>query len=111
MPFNSYVFLFAFLPIVLASIYWLRALQAFGLAQLGIIALSIFFYGWWDWRFVALLTASALFNWIIGGSLSRARNARRASALLAVGISINLAVLAFFKYGLFFLDLIRSRWI
>jgi len=62
------------------------------------------FYGVWDWRFVALLIASAAINWGIAARI-HARLERDASAQpwLAIGVAANLFILGSFKYYGFFL--------
>ncbi len=103
MLFNSASFLL-FLPVVLAG-YWLWP-GNFGRKLLLVIA-SCFFYAAWDWRFLGLLgfvvvttfTASWLILYLKG------RGARAQSlVILWIGIGVQLAVLAFFKYFNFFED-------
>ena len=62
------------------------------------------FYGWWDWRFVALLIFSATFNWAIAELIDRnsSRGVRR--ALVALAVTVDLAILGVFKYYGFFID-------
>jgi D-alanyl-lipoteichoic acid acyltransferase DltB (MBOAT superfamily) len=62
------------------------------------------FYGWWDWRFVGLLIASAILNWLVAELIVRARTRRQSLWLVALGVTINLLILGFFKYFGFFVD-------
>lgn len=105
MLFNSFEFLFGFLPCVLAIVHGLRFIGAFGLAKLSLIGASLIFYAWWDWRFVSLLLASAIFNWLFGFLVVRPKSSRRTQTALAIGVGVDLLVLAFFKYQLFLTDL------
>ena len=105
MLFNSFEFLFGFLPCVLVVTYGLRSFGLFRVAELCLIAASLFFYAWWDWRFLGLLLASAIFNWVFGSVVADAKDRRRARFALAFGVGVDLLVLAFFKYRLFFGDL------
>ncbi|MCP4222914.1 MAG: MBOAT family protein [Actinomycetia bacterium] len=69
------------------------------------IALSLFFYGWWDRRFVGLLVASIVLNYLSAHALIAARRsnqAARISFVLAAGVTANLSILGFFKYYGFF---------
>ncbi len=71
-----------------------------------LLVASWIFYGAWDWRFVALLIASAMLNWGFAEAIVRrggAADARLRKRLLAGGIVANLAILGFFKYFDFFL--------
>jgi hypothetical protein len=59
MLFNSYVFIFAFLPVVMLGFY-LIGRSSHALAALWVAAASMFFYGWWDVRYVGLLLGPLL---------------------------------------------------
>lgn len=96
MLFNSYSFLFLFLPLTL--IVFLRLEQGrreYALAWL--VACSLFFYAWWKPAYLLLLLASMTVNFIIGSFLQR----RHRPWALVLGIAINLALLAWFKYAHF----------
>jgi D-alanyl-lipoteichoic acid acyltransferase DltB (MBOAT superfamily) len=102
MLFNSYIFIFAFLPVVLLVFYRLGKVSR-RLAALWLAAASLFFYGWWDARFVGLLLASVVFNYAAGYLTShRVQQGKAAGTLLALAIAANLALLAYFKYANFF---------
>jgi len=102
MLFNSLPFLFGFLPPVLA-IYWLLAAR--DEARLWfLLAASIVFYGYWDWRFLPLLLGSILLNWLIAELFFRSR--RRAWPIAA--IALNLVSLAAFKYLAFFESIVEA---
>src|SRR4051812_49123043 len=102
MLFNSYPFIFLFLPIALAGYFWLGR---FGnLAPVLWLALaSLAFYSLGNWQFVGLLLASVAFNYFIGWLLiaKQLRPATRFSAL-TVGVAGDLLVLGTFKYAGFF---------
>lgn len=79
-----------------------------------LILASLFFYGWWNWRFLFLILFSILFNYSWGLMLQRLkqRQNRPGSSIqrrvLALGIAMNLALLGYFKYRDFFLDTINA---
>jgi D-alanyl-lipoteichoic acid acyltransferase DltB (MBOAT superfamily) len=103
MLFNSYPFLFGFLPVVLAGFYVLGAgRREWALAWL--TATSLFFYAWWRPINVLLIAPSILINYGLGRRLERTRdtNPRRAKAILILGIVFNLCFLGYFKYLNFF---------
>ena len=66
--FNSLEFLF-FLPIVFA-LYWLCAGRA-NLRNLVIVIASYAFYGWWDYRFLALLALSTASSYASGIAIEK----------------------------------------
>src|ERR1700690_3040327 len=102
MLFNSYGFLFGFLPVVLL-LYFLLGRQS-ALSAIGFLAAaSLFFYAWWNPRYLLLLCGSVMFNYLVGRRL--AQSPLRASgelAMLWLGIYGNLMLLGTFKYAAFF---------
>jgi len=71
------------------------------IGRLLLVVASFTFYGFWDIRFVALLAASTLANYLLGLAVETS-NGRHKKAWLAFGISLNLITLGFFKYYNFF---------
>ncbi len=98
MLFNSYGYIFAFLPAALIGFYLAACLRR-QLAKGWLIAASLFFYGWWNAHFVALLVCSIAFNYVTGALIaSTIRKPRLQALLVAGGVTGNLAVLFFYKY-------------
>ncbi len=62
------------------------------------------FYSAWDWRFVALLIFSGLMNWWVADRVSRTEQRRSRVAWVALGVTLNLVILGFFKYYGFFVE-------
>src|SRR5690606_38795022 len=65
---------------------------------------SYVFYGWWDWRFLALILFSTLADYTIGLLLSKEKNDYNRKVLLWSSIVVNIGLLGFFKYFNFFVD-------
>lgn len=102
MVFNSFEYL-VFLPVVFLA-YWLVFKSIKG-RNLFIIAASYVFYGWWDWRFLALIILSTLCGYVCGLSIGANRERGRkpaAKIILWLNILLNLGVLFTFKYFDFF---------
>jgi D-alanyl-lipoteichoic acid acyltransferase DltB (MBOAT superfamily) len=110
MLFNSYVFIFAFLPIALAGYFGLGRIGFVGATKLWLIAASCFFYGWWSVPFLGLLLASIAFNYGCGQAIRHLARAERAPVrlVLALAIVANVSVLAWFKYAGFIVDNLRA---
>src|SRR5919204_4347718 len=100
MLFNSYVFLFGFLPGVMLGWWTLRPKYS-RLAFL--TGASWVFYAWWDWRFLPLMLSTTTVDYVAALALGRTDNERGRRALLIGSLSINLALLGYFKYAGFFL--------
>ncbi len=106
MLFNSHAFIFLFLPVALLVFFQLGRVSA-KLAAGWLAAASLFFYGWWSPAYVALLLASVLFNYGMGLVIVRAveaGDARRGKRILALAVTADLLLLAYYKYANFFLD-------
>ncbi len=99
MLFNSYVFIFAFLPVALLGFFVLGARGRHGGAVAWLGAASLFFYGWWNPPSVLLLLASIGANWFLGRILAGSEDGRRRDLLLAAGVVANLGVLGYYKYA------------
>lgn len=104
MIFNSLEFLI-FLPIVFL-LYWFVFKKNLLLQNLFIVAASYFFYGWWDWRFLVLITFTSLCSWRSGLWIGRLREEKRkkAKGITTINIVINLLILGVFKYYDFFVQ-------
>src|SRR5258706_7456410 len=99
MLFNSYQFIFLFLPVALAGYFVLSRLG--NLAPVIWLALaSLVFYSVSNWQFVLLLLASVAFNYAVGLLLiSKPLRALPRFAALTVGVTGDLLVLGYFKYA------------
>jgi len=102
--FNSYAFLFVFLPIVFVGTFWLGR-HSPRLAALWLGLASLVFYAVWDARFVLLLLSSIVFNYSAGHWIEFKRSAgdgAGAKYSLIAAIAANLGLLGYFKYANFF---------
>jgi alginate O-acetyltransferase complex protein AlgI len=102
MLFNSIDFAI-FLPIVF-FLYWFVFNRNLKSQNLLVVVASYVFYGWWDWRFLALVLFSTLVDYSVGRKLRKEENQTKRKVLLWTSILVNLGFLGFFKYYNFFLD-------
>ncbi|HMU54700.1 MAG TPA: MBOAT family O-acyltransferase [Nitrospira sp.] len=100
MLFNSPIFLFAFAPLFFTIYFSLKP----SLRNPFIVASSIAFYAWGEPSFIGVVLFSAATDWFIGNALYQSNHERKKRSLLAFGICLNVAVLAYFKYAGFFVD-------
>ena len=75
-----------------------------------LFAVSLFFYYKTSGLFVLLLVFSTLLGWMLGIGMDRTASAARRKTLMIVGVTVNLAVLAFFKYAYFFTDIFNATF-
>jgi D-alanyl-lipoteichoic acid acyltransferase DltB (MBOAT superfamily) len=65
---------------------------------------SYFFYGWWDYRFLALILFSTVVDYILGIEIGKPSNQKKRKWYLYLSLFMNLGLLGFFKYYNFFVD-------
>ena len=111
MLFNSYLFIFVFLPLSLAG-FFILGRHSQRLAAAWLVAASLFFYGWWNPRYLVLLVASIAFNYSIGVALIKSQpqtgKSRHGKAILIFGLAVDLGVLGYYKYANFFIENINT---
>lgn len=107
MLFNSFVFILAFLPATWLGYFLLNRQRLTTAANAWLLFASLFFYGWWDLRYLPLILGSILFNYAVGGLLSDAAPPPKRTVsrhtIFVVGLTVNIAFLAYFKYLDFFI--------
>src|SRR5579872_4354102 len=99
MIFNSLAFAI-FLPVVLA-LYYVMPLR--GQNRMLLVA-SLFFYAWWDWRFLGLLALTILIDFYSSHAVYRATVPKRKKQWMLLSIISNVTVLVIFKYSNFFVQ-------
>ena len=102
MTFQSLEYLI-FLPIVFI-LYWTVFKGSKTLQNGLIVAASLVFYGWWDWRFLGLLLLTAFSTFYAGMWMDRTADVRKRNWINIVAIVINIGILFFFKYFNFFVQ-------
>lgn len=104
MLFNSYIFIFIFLPIALFGWYGLNNLKKYEIAKIFLTLMSLWFYGYFNIYYLLVIISSILVNYLISYLLTffQTKSANRLGLLM--GIGINLAILFYFKYYDFFIE-------
>jgi len=104
--FNSYEFIFVFLPVTFLIYFYLNHKRLTEASKGFLVFASLFFYSWWNIAYLPIILASMLFNYIIGNSLNNKEDGHRFSkkSILTFGIISNLALLGYFKYSDFLIE-------
>jgi len=97
MLFNSYAFLFGFLPLALIGFFGLRARGLRGPSVTFLMVASLAFYAYWKPSDTWVLVSTIVMNYTIARYMSRLGHGG-AKALLILGICANLGLLVYFKY-------------
>ena len=108
MLFNSYAFLFGFLPLTLLAFYGLRSAGRRSGSVLFLALASVAFYAYWKPANTLLLVGSIVCNYFIARWMTAAPP-ERSRLLLTVGITANLLLLCYFKYFDFLLT--NAAWL
>ena len=115
MVFSSYIFIFAFLPLVLLGFYLLPWLSAAPgrlrrVQNLLLIAASLVFYGYYNVKYLLLIAASILVNFSLALGIQQESDRRRELSRLCfvLGVLFNVFLIGYFKYYDFFVENINA---
>jgi len=117
MLFNSYIFVFLFLPITLAGWYILNKFNYHKIAYAFLTGMSLWFYGYFNTKYLLIIVLSILGNYLLSSFLKvfedkpdyiSPRNIKK--FVIALGIVLNLGILFYFKYFDFFISNINSAF-
>jgi alginate O-acetyltransferase complex protein AlgI len=108
MLFNSLEFL-VFFPLV----FWIFSLlKSVGARQKFLLLASLFFYGYWKFEYLLLLVLASGVDYLAAIQLEKSSTHFRKKAWLSLSICSNLGVLAYFKYGMFLSQNLKTwHWI
>lgn len=101
MQFDSYTYAL-FLPIVFLA-YW-AARRRLSAQNAVLLVASYVFYGWWDWRMLGLVLLTSVSTFASGLMIRPGAKDRRSKAAAVANITLNIGILAAFKYFNFFKD-------
>ena len=106
MLFNSYIYIFLFLPIVAFVYFFLNKQRLVTMAKIWLVFASFMFYTYWNPKYLSILIFSIIFNFAIGSSFNYKNIKTKISskAILIFGIIVNLLLLGYFKYMDFFIE-------
>lgn len=107
MYFNSIIFILVFLPVVFCGYFALLRQRHVVTSKIWLCFASLFFYGYWKVDYLVLMLISICFNFLIGIILN-AKNIWGRKLILATGVALNLATLAYFKYTNFLIDTVKT---
>ena len=106
MLFNSYIFVFLFFPICLIGYYGLIHFRQGVAAKVFLIAMSFWFYGYFNVSYLLIMVCSIGINYLLHRALSR----KPQKALMILAAAANLGILFYFKYYDFFISTINAAF-
>jgi len=108
MLFNSYEFIFIFLPVCFLIYFYLNKKKLTTASKGWLVCSNLFFYSWWNIAYLPIILASMVFNYVIGRSLNKTSKDKdkgvSKKSILIFGIIFNLSLLGFFKYTDFLIE-------
>ena len=108
MLFNSYEFIFAFLPVSFFGYFYLNHKRLTTASKSWLVFASLFFYSWWNIVYLPLILTSVFFNYAIASAIVEYDELKKKyfskKSLLQIGLVFNIGLLAYFKYADFFIS-------
>lgn len=106
MLFNSFEFIFLFLPITFFIYFYLNKKRMTEASKGFLVVSSLLFYSWWNIVYLPLILVSMMFNYVIGTSLTKDEEHKKVSKkqLLIIGVVGDIGLLGYFKYSDFFIS-------
>jgi len=103
MSFTSHIFVFYFLPLVLLGHALIPKNSRF-LRTAFLLVVSYIFYGWLNPWFVVIIFGTTCFNYILSQWMARSESKNSRRAWITIAVTVNLGLLALFKYAVFLQD-------
>jgi len=105
--FNSYEFIFLFLPISFFGYFYLNHKRLTTASKAWLVLCSLFFYSWWNIVYLPIILVSILLNFSTAKTIiefdENKKNYFSKKSLLLIGLLFNIGLLAYFKYMDFFI--------
>lgn len=108
MLFNSFVFIFLFLPVVLVLYYGLNRCKHHTLAKTTLVFASLCFYAWFNLSYLPIILSSIAVNYIAGKMMMSGNGYLGRKVWLILAICFNIGLLGYFKYTDFFIENINA---
>lgn len=109
MLFNSYIFILAFLPLVIVGYYLLnKRFLTNKAALIFLIAASFIFYGYYNWTYLLILVASVSVNWFTILLMRKKEDDIFRRVFVTAGVLFNIGLIFYFKYYDFFIENINQ---
>ncbi|MGL6132570.1 MAG: MBOAT family O-acyltransferase, partial [Fusobacteriaceae bacterium] len=107
MLFNSFYFIFLFLPVTLIGYFVLNNYGKEKISKVWLVIASLYFYAYFNHSYLILIVASILVNYYIGNAIGTKKTHGGGSGykiLFIVGLIFNIGALGYFKYYDFFIS-------
>ena len=111
MQFNSFIFILCFLPLSLIGYFGLNNLGKKKLAQVFLLIMSLWFYGYFNASYLLIICGSITINYLLSKVMDHKNGSDGTrKAILIIGIVFNVALIFYFKYYDFFVSNVNAAF-
>lgn len=104
MLFNSFVFIFAFLPITFLVYFGLNKMRQYTLAKAALVVASLYFYAFFNWSYLPIILSSIGVNYLVAWRMKVDDKQWLRKLWMIVGVAFNIGMIGYFKYFDFFIE-------
>lgn len=104
MLFNSFVFIFAFLPITFLVYFGLNKMHQYTLAKAALVVASLYFYAFFNWSYLPIILSSIGVNYLVAWRMKEDDKRWLRKLWMIVGVAFNIGMIGYFKYFDFFIE-------
>ena len=109
MLFNSYIFIFLFLPITLIGYYFFNSYKKFEMGKLWLTLMSLWFYGYFNPSYLLIMLASIVINYTLYLGILHVKDKHNyRKAIMMTGVFINVGLIFYYKYYDFYIENINQ---
>lgn len=108
MLFNSFVFIFAFLPIIFLVYFGLNRMRYYTAAKVALVVASLYFYAFFNWSYLPIIISSILVNYLVAWRMRVDDKTWLRKLWMVVGVVFNIGMIGYFKYFDFFIENINA---
>lgn len=104
MLFNSFIFIFAFLPITFLVYFGLNKMRQYTLAKAALVVASLYFYAFFNWSYLPIILSSIGVNYLVAWRMKVDDKRWLRKLWMIVGVAFNIGMIGYFKYFDFFIE-------
>ncbi len=110
MLFNSFIFILCFMPLCMAGYFALNRIEKYKLAECFLLAMSLWFYGYFNPWYVLVIVASVLINYAFYRFIIKYADAMpgKSKGFTVAAVIVNILIIGYFKYMDFFIENVNS---
>ncbi|PHU35539.1 membrane-bound O-acyltransferase family protein [Pseudobutyrivibrio ruminis] len=111
MLFNSYIFIFLFLPICIVGYFLLNKTGKYQLGRAFLLGMSLWFYGYFNPAYLLIIVSSVCINYLFYLWMSRLQqqdNNKFCKPVMIFAVAVNLGIIGYFKYMDFFIENVNA---